>query len=298
MPVVSVEEKAVDRDGSERRRGNETDVTYNRTLVVVVSSPDDDELSILRHQKVPRLGTQLSLGKSRDNRVFLRSRIPTQIAPLGWEVALAYSTLSGSGGDPIVGADPFQRAPEVVWGSTSRLWYPPNQTDADGLLIANSVGDPLIPTLPREVNDLTLSVSRAELGLNLVGIAETLGKINAQDWAGFGKEKVKFSGFSATEQWHEGKPYQWVSYSFLIRAMGWALFPVDKGLRAFATEQEADAGITQPAAVVDKNGVITTEPQLLRNGIQKLKSFPPQFLRFQMHERADFAAIGFPWINN
>lgn len=297
MPVVSVEEKAVAKDGSERRRGNETEVNRNRTLVVVVSSVDDDETTILRHNKVPRLGTSLSLGKSRDNRVFLLSQVPKQISPLGWEVALTYSTLSGSGGDPIVGADPFSRAPEVVWGSTSRLWYPPDQKDADGKLIANSAGDPFIPTLPFEVNDLTLSVSRAEAGLNLVGIAETLGKINVQDWAGFGKEKVKFSGFSATEQWHQGQPYEWVSYSFLIRAMGWGVRMLDKGKRFHSAGTVANP-LGPLVAATDDNGVVTGGEVLLAGGKLKSPTLAPQLLDFQMHERANFAAIGFPWINN
>lgn len=301
MVVISVEEKVASKQGSDQigpaeRFGGPLDIQfgYDRTLVIVVSSPSDDENTVLSDPRVPLLGTGLSLGRSRDARVFCLKRTPSQIGPTAWEVGLRYGPL---GADPKEPDDPLKKPPTVNWGSQSRLWYPPSQIDADGVLIANSAGDPFIPTLPRELNDLTLSVGRAEAGLNIKAITRTLGKINRLPWAGFKKEVVKFAGFSANRHWHEGRPHWQVTYSFLIRGMGWGVRMLDKGKR-FHLVGTAGSPVGALVAATDGNGVITGEEVLLANGFQKPPDAAPQLLDFQMHEKADFAAIGFPWENN
>lgn len=298
MVVVSVVEKAESKDGRDRIVGEEPNIDivfeYKRTLVVVVSSIHDDENTVLMDPRVPRLGTELALGQSRDNRAFCKSRAPSQTSVKSWEVDLVYGSVDG---DPKEDDDPLKKPPTVVWGSQMRLWYPPDFLDADGKRIENSAGDPFIPTIPRERSDLTLTIGRAELGIQVRQIHIALGKINSLRWAGFAPELVKFSQYGATKQWHQGRFHWNVTYSFIVRAEKWGVKVLDEGKR-FRLAEGARAG--ELVAATDANGVITGEKVKLINGnrLPDRAEFQPQYLNFQMHEKADFTALNFPWWNN
>lgn len=188
-------------------------------------------------------------------------------------------------------ADPLAQTPVIEWtfGNEAGEF----QEDKDGLVIANSAGEPFDPGLNREYHDLILRVSRNEETYLPTQASIYRGAVNADTFNSFDPGQVKCMVYSARPARVGAQEYFAVTYEFQMRTaesdplnIGWLRRLQDMGYRT----KDAQGVVT---VITDDDGKALSEPTPLDgSGAVLAEGDDPVFLEFRDYDLLPFNILG------
>lgn len=313
MTVVSVEEKVATRTGGDAvakpgERDNKGQ--YDLTFTVIVNDNRDDVKAVLADPRLPPLGARYRAGRSADNKSRCFRRVPRHVGKYVYEVVCSFDRGKVPEPNPPTRITYGHASEQVVADSTATT---SENNGASPVLTAqqpieNSAGQPFDPPLMIQRYDLTIKMQKfLDLGgYNAVAMSKIIGKVNAAPWFGFPKWWVMVTGATSSNIKLGDREVDSATVTFRVRDGGWnPVLILDRGLVAFENEQDAARRQTSlpggdPAPITgtpakDTNGVETgVVVNLNGQGVQKSKTEPPTWLKFDVYETATFVGLNLP----
>lgn len=182
-------------------------------------------------------------------------------------------------------ADPLLRPATVRYFAVKRMEAV--YEDPDGQPLINSAGDPFDPPIQVEKVRLGIQITRFQARFDPSIIAEYVGAISSEKWAGFARQTAKCNDIAADRRFEGGVWATEVTYSFEIEHTGWnpRRF-LNEGARyrltALGTERLAFADdVLRPMA----------KGLLAANGTKLSAGASPTFEDIDLYPEVDFNAL-------
>jgi len=176
---------------------------------------------------------------------------------------------------------PLLAAAEKNWEDASST--EPTDTDGDGDLLVNAVGDPVVG-LSRDIADPVYVFRQNESSYPAATMRSYWNHVNSDSFLGWDANCARLMPITATRQ-DDGTNYFWVvTYRFQFRADGWNHRYVNEGKRYRPAAGE------DPVLVKDKTGSETV--LLAANGTLLAEGGTPIWLTKPIYPSIAFAALG------
>lgn len=217
---------------------------------------------------IPDIGDQYPSGYTW---LACRRKRAVPLGPMLFEVVCEYS-----------GKDsPLTEAAEKHWEDASST--EPTDTDGDGNLLVNAVGDPVVG-LSKDVADPVYVFRQNESSYPSATMQSYWNRVNSDTFMGWSANCARCLPITATRQ-DDGSSYYWVvTYRFQFRADGWNHRYVNEGKRYRPT-----AG-ADPVMVKDRLGIETA--LLAADGTLLPDGDTPVWYEKPIYPSIAFAALG------
>lgn len=266
--------------------------SYINTALVRTDNPGESLLEI-RDAPGPKIGDQIQDG---DETWVVCKRIEVRAADdsgLLWEVAFSFDPLRPEEGEePGGGGGGGEGLPIPVWSASGSSSVVPVYKDANGVMITNSVGEPL-EGLEKEKSEFTLVLTKPYADLEWRTDARVFtDKCNTDFWNGGAQHTWLCRFRSATVERRDGLIYWSVQFEFSYRAETWKLMPWDIGFHQLDPEGD---GAYKKKNIVGTDKKPVKFPVALAGGTPLPAGEPPVVIRdgdgAKVYEEAVFGPV-------
>ena len=241
----------------------------------VQADEGDTEQQVLATLGVPTIGSFWSVGGSSDLQSLCRARDPEQVSPFRWRVTCQFDT-QAKPEDP--NTAPENRTPEWSWSMETEEMVL-TKDPITGKPIVNSVGEPIIVTVPRPIP--VLRVERYELSFSPQTMLDFANHVNDAAFYGADPKAALLAGIDDNPVDVDGRKMRRVAYTVKFATPDtWELELLDHGTKHLV------GGVAR--AFVDEQGNPTTGNL---NGAGLALAVGEHFLTFNRFDTADFSTL-------
>lgn len=226
MAVIDV--RTMSSEGGTDTEGNRT---YVVTAQVKTSARGDGSIIV-----IAGLGLDLTsfyaVGNESDPGAFFTSAYATPKSKnkslTTWTVKINYSSKAKDKVNVTQVDDPLDEPPQISGSFVEYLKIV--EEDKDGVVIANTAGDPFDPPILDEDGRPTIVIVKNFAELDLPRLADYYGAVNSDPFFGLSVRTVRFSSLSWSQKYRgSGIPYYPVSMGFEIKKDKWDIKILNRG---------------------------------------------------------------------
>ncbi len=252
----------------------------------VVCDPDNTLQEVLFAPGLPLLG-DLYPG-SRQIRV--KNKAPKQQSPVLWTVDVSYEGEFGPDG---LDQSPLDQPPQITWGKADT--EEPVDQDLNGKAIVTVNNEPIMG-ITKAISDITVTIKRNYLGVNLPATHAYLHSVNSDTFLGFAPGLGRMTTFNAVEKHDEefGGYYEvtaGVQFRYPYNTTPNKAWYARVRHEGFLVRKTVD---DEPERAKDrKNNQETSQPVLLKSdGTEEFDPENAHFLEFQIYQPLPYNALG------